>query len=651
MFKKLFKREFTNENYTQELLKDHHNYKWLEEGLDTKLIDINYQNNKNDTFLMVCLKRNKYDAALWLLKMGADPTIKNNEYKTAIDIAIEKSKTDIVEQLIQHEKLNVNQKDEYGRSLLQNIIISGNFTMAKTLIKGGADINTLDNKGRHILYDALAYGDLTFVHHLLTYKNIELNDFDEDGNTLLQHPQAEQNDMLAKDLLVAGCDPTALNAKGESYLFNTVMRGAEAEEIVQIALKYGANVNERTLSKNTIMMELVLEASKLINKDERKKESLLRSVVKMLNYGGDINALDAKGETGLFNAVKIRDVELIAFLLKAGIDPNIQNPQGETVLEFLLYDAMEYSQIIKILLVYKIEPKLKNKHGQNAYEVLTNIILHLAESVVIKDTHLVSLIDPDGLYMNVVQLLLDNEKEEEGEKYILEVLDSSDDPLFFKPLMNDNFALFSLYTKYNINLHMLNKKGHNIFFSYVLRVFENNKDSSLICKNFQENISSLISRKVDKDFKDSLGWTILHKVLSTQCNIKLFNILVKTVRFDYSITDNLGRSVIHNAVWSDKQDVIKIVHKVSPSTINIEDIYGIPPIYYAALLGSKELVKIFFELGANINSLSKIDPKAIKKFKPMLKNLKILTEEIEDLSVLQRNESLIEQIEKKFTVS
>jgi len=651
LFKKLFKREFTNENYTQELLKDHHNYKWLEEGLDTKLIDINYQNNKNDTFLMVCLKRNKYDAALWLLKMGADPTIKNNEYKTAIDIAIEKSKTDIVEQLIQHEKLNVNQKDEYGRSLLQNIIISGNFTMAKTLIKGGADINTLDNKGRHILYDALAYGDLTFVHHLLTYKNIELNDFDEDGNTLLQHPQAEQNDMLAKDLLVAGCDPTALNAKGESYLFNTVMRGAEAEEIVQIALKYGANVNERTLSKNTIMMELVLEASKLINKDERKKESLLRSVVKMLNYGGDINALDAKGETGLFNAVKIRDVELIAFLLKAGIDPNIQNPQGETVLEFLLYDAMEYSQIIKILLVYKIEPKLKNKHGQNAYEVLTNIILHLAESVVIKDTHLVSLIDPDGLYMNVVQLLLDNEKEEEGEKYILEVLDSSDDPLFFKPLMNDNFALFSLYTKYNINLHMLNKKGHNIFFSYVLRVFENNKDSSLICKNFQENISSLISRKVDKDFKDSLGWTILHKVLSTQCNIKLFNILVKTVRFDYSITDNLGRSVIHNAVWSDKQDVIKIVHKVSPSTINIEDIYGIPPIYYAALLGSKELVKIFFELGANINSLSKIDPKAIKKFKPMLKNLKILTEEIEDLSVLQRNESLIEQIEKKFTVS
>ena len=268
--KKLFKREFTNENYTQELLKDHHNYKWLEEGLDTKLIDINYQNNKNDTFLMVCLKRNKYDAALWLLKMGADPTIKNNEYKTAIDIAIEKSKTDIVEQLIQHEKLNVNQKDEYGRSLLQNIIISGNFTMAKTLIKGGADINTLDNKGRHILYDALAYGDLTFVHHLLTYKNIELNDFDEDGNTLLQHPQAEQNDMLAKDLLVAGCDPTALNAKGESYLFNTVMRGAEAEEIVQIALKYGANVNERTLSKNTIMMELVLEASKLINKDEQK---------------------------------------------------------------------------------------------------------------------------------------------------------------------------------------------------------------------------------------------------------------------------------------------------------------------------------------------------------------------------------------------
>lgn len=653
MLKKLFQKKFTIENFLEMLLGEHQNFEWLKEAIDTKEVDIDHQDNTGNTFLIICLKKRKYKNALWLLEQGADPTIKNKEHKDAMDIAIEKDRNEIVKRLLKHKKIDINQRDDYGRSLLQNLVISGNLTMAKTLIEGGADINNLDNRRRHLIHDALSYGDYTFVRYLLSLENIELNAMDEEGNTLMQHPQIEQNDILAKELMISGCDPTKLNTKGESYLYKAALRGAEAESIIDVALAHGANVNERTLSENTIMMELVLRASELTAKvDLPLRKSLLRNVEEMIEHGGDINALDSNGETGLFNAIALRDTELISFLLQHGIDPNIKNPRGQTVLEMILYDAMEYVDIIKLLLVYGIDPKIKNKDGECAFEILTNIILHIDGSVPIKDEHLVSLIDPDGLYIELVQLLLQHEKtqieDDDETEYILDFLDSHGNPLFFKPLMYNNFALFSLYIKNGTNIHMLNSQRYNIFFAYVVWVFERNNDSPNVCKHFRDNLSSLVSRKVDKDFKDSLGWTVLHKVTATECNLKLFNILVSTVKFNYEITDNLGRTVIHNCVWHDKAEIIKLVHKVSPKTINAEDSYNITAIYYAALLGNKKLVSLFFNLGATITNSGPIDKRAIKKFKPMLKNLEKLQENVNDEVELNKYKTIANMIEKKF---
>jgi ankyrin repeat protein len=648
MFKKLFKKKFTNDNFLHELLAERPKEDWLNEALKSGEIDINYQDKSQNTFLMNSLKKGNFKSAVWLIKNKANPSILDKDHKAAIDIAIQKNKIVVVDELLKLKEVDINQKDEYGRSILQNIIVSGNFMMAKALIKGGANINTLDNKGKHIVYDALSFGDHSFVRHLLTYDGIELNDIDKDGNTLMQHPQIEQDDTLAKDLLIAGADPTILNAKGESYLYKTALRGSEVHPIIDIALKHGANVNALTISNNTIMMELILRASEVPAKNLNYRESLLTTVSKMLEFHGNINALDAKRESGLFNAVKLRDLDLIHFLLNGGININIQNPKGETVLELLVYRGMEHSDIIKLLLTRGIEPKLKNKKGQTIFEVLTNLILMKEGNLDLEDETLLPLFDQDALYINLAQIFLENEKIEKGHKFILDVVDSGGNPLFFKPLMYDNFALFSLYTKYEINIHQLNKQSHNIFFAYVSKVFENNDASSSICKNFQNNISSLISRKIDKDFKDSLGWTILHKVVSTECNIKLFKILTDVVHFDYGITDNLGRTVIHNAVWRDNVDVIKMIHRHSSKIINKEDIYGITPIYYAALLGNQILVSQFFDLGASISINTEVSIKAIKKFKPMLKNLITLCENIEDLALEQRMNSLRSEIETKF---
>jgi len=45
--------------------------------------------------------------------------------------------------------------------------------------------------------------------------------------------------------------------------------------------------------------------------------------------------------------------------------------------------------------------------------------------------------------------------------------------------------------------------------------------------------------------------------VGTPCDEKLFDILTTVVPFNYTIVDQLGRSVIHNAVWGNKKNIIK----------------------------------------------------------------------------------------------
>ncbi|MEA2017548.1 MAG: ankyrin repeat domain-containing protein, partial [Campylobacterota bacterium] len=117
MLGELFKREHSNVTFLQEILHKEPNWDWLIEGLDKEIIDINHQDKDGNTFLIKCLKVSKFKSAVWLINHNADTTIKNNDKKTAINIAIEKNNLIVVKELLDLNKIDVNQKDIDGRSL------------------------------------------------------------------------------------------------------------------------------------------------------------------------------------------------------------------------------------------------------------------------------------------------------------------------------------------------------------------------------------------------------------------------------------------------------------------------------------------------------------------------------------------------------
>ena len=649
MIKKLFKKEHSNETFGLELTKKKFDENWLLEGLKSDYIDINHKDKNGDTYLTKAVKEGKYNAAEWLIKNGADINLRDNQGKNALEIAVEKNNLPIVKGLLDLGKIDVNQKDMSGRSLLQNVVVWGNHQMAKILLKYGADVNSVDNYGRIVLYDALAYGDQGFLRYLLSLDKLNINHIDEEGNTLMQYPEVTKNDSIAKDILVAGIDSTITKKDEESFLYKTMVRDdKDSQSVFDVALEHKANVNERALNGNTLLVELIYIASMLSKNEKAKRALYLERAKEMIAHHGDLNLLDPNGETILFHAVRLMDMELINFLLTYGIDPNVQDATGKPALEYAIYYGLEEIDLILLLINHGANPKLKNKHGKCIYEVLNDIILHQYGTKTIDEKDVVAKIEKNGQYIEIVKKLLEiNNSAEHVEK--IDYLDSTGDPLFFKPLIYDHFILFKVYIKFGFNIHAKNKANHNIFFEYVLKVFEKNDNSLKACENFQHNLTNLISSKIDKNYQDALGWTILHKVVGTACDEKLFDILTKVVPFDYTIVDKLGRSVIHNAVWGNKKNIIKKIATHSKESINIEDNYNILPLVYAALLGNKEIVLEFLRLGSFIHSKKKIEAKAIKKFSPMLKNLEKLTQDVEDLSDLKNLKTVADQVKKDFS--
>jgi len=639
----LFNKEHTNHTFYYELLKRQKDEKWLEEGLKSEYIDINHQDKDGNTFLINCLKAGKFQSVEWLIKHGADITIKNKDRKAAIHIAIEKNSLPVVKGLLELGKIDVNERDIDGRTLLQNVIVFGNHKMAKLLIHNGTEINNKDIHERNVLYDALSFGDVNFLRYLLEMEELERNYLDEYGKSLMQHPEVLKNKQIAITLIEHGVDPTLLPETGESYLLTKILQAdEEAIEILKSAVANNVNIDAQTQSGHTLLMVVISTIADLHNKDEIKRKALFQLAEEMLYHGGDIHTINHH-ETGIFHAVEKRDTELLSFLLKAKIDPNMQNEHGDTILFDVIYDGTKSLNLIKLFIKYGIDPNIKNKDGHCVYELLNDIILHLFGTKKIAEKGILEKIDPKGDYIYIIQELLKNDTKRDHN-----YLDSTGNPLFFQPLLYNHHQLFRLYINNKFDIHAKNHSNHNIFFEYILNVFKTNDSSPQACKDFESSLSSLISFKVNQNYQDALGWTALHKIISDHGNETLFNILIKIVAFDYRKRDNLGRTPLHNAVWSNSKFVIKKIHSIEPSVINIPDGYNILPITYAALLGNQELVLLFLELGSNISTDDNIAPSAIKKFTPMLKNLAKLNHNIKNLSDKLHIETLIDQVEKDF---
>ncbi|MEA3352998.1 MAG: ankyrin repeat domain-containing protein [Campylobacterota bacterium] len=437
--------------FLDELLSEDFNKKRLEKLLNSTNIDINYQNSNKETFLHTCIEKRKIKAAIWLLNnhVSVDKTDKNG--KTPFDIAIELNQHRVIDKILEISDVDINRKDQFGRSLLQDAVVLGDHEMAKILLEHGANINSKDNKGRHVLYDALSYGNIEFIDYLLTFKNLDLNNVDIEQNTILHHNFVKENDDLAIKFMQHGANPNIKDKEGNTYLSITALKGIESFYIIEEAIKLGFNISARVADENTILIEVISTFSKLSDNDEDRRYSLYLMSKKLIEHGIDINAVNSKNENALFQAVKVGNVDQTAMLLGSGIEVNLQNIYGETALSLAAYGGVEKLDIVSLLLQYNADPTVMDKKGKTLFEVLNEIILSNHDKKKLIDNDILKYALGGTKFIHVLKELLHHNKRE------LNFLDSTGKPLFFTPLLYNSLPLFKLYTKAGLNLHALTK--------------------------------------------------------------------------------------------------------------------------------------------------------------------------------------------------
>ena len=195
--------------------------------------DIHIVNEDNRTALYKLLYDGKIDIVLSLLSKGVDPHITDKHKNTLLHIASIKDAIFLAKTLIEQYEVDVNAKNKRLSTPVHLAKTSG---MVETLQSLGADIHTLDYKGRSALHRASFHGHISaveaFVKNTATIhakdskKNTPLH-FASRGSVvhlLVNHGA----DIFAKNIF--GDTPLQTNVfyKNESSVFALIQRGANS---------------------------------------------------------------------------------------------------------------------------------------------------------------------------------------------------------------------------------------------------------------------------------------------------------------------------------------------------------------------------------------------------------------------------------------
>ena len=627
--------------FIKELYQNELNINVLEKLLNSNKFSINHLDENKNSFLNLCLLKNKSKSAQWLISQGINVELKNNKNQDAVIISMSKDNHLMLKYLIENSNVDINQLDNEQRTLLQNAVIQGQSKIVEILILNGVDVNNIDKNNRNVAFDAISYGDEHIIDSILQLEDLDLNVMDHSGETILHKKEIIDDEELCKKLIQNGADPTICDFNGNNLLCNMALRGMDGMAIIDIAVSSGYSLNAPVKNNNTILMEALAVFYKLPLGEKDRRDSLLNMASSLVQKGVDINALNQYGENALFEAVRNNNYESCLFLLENKININKQNRLRQTPLLLACYKGIDYLDIILLLLHKGANPTIKNELNQDILETLNQLVLHVRGHKTIKNGFLLMYLNTNGQYLRVLKEVIENSK------FNIKKLDSFHQPLFFNAILFGDYELFKLYIVNGFDINQTNKKGLNIFYVYVNFAFTINR----YFDTFRPMLIRLIQEKVDIGNTDDNGKSIFSKVIKENTNEKLYGDLLDVCRFKYDSQDIQGRTFMHYAVLNKNIEIVKMIYLKDIEVVNISDNYGILPITYAALMGYFNIVEYVLSHN-NIHIKSgKVIPLAVKqKFTPMLKNLDNLKTKTVDTDMIRKITILTDQVKSDFSL-
>eukprot|EP00833_Pecoramyces_ruminatium_P007239 jgi/Orpsp1_1/1181271/evm.model.c7180000076561.1 len=327
-------------------------------------------------------------------KENIDVNIIENGY-TLLTLSYELNYKNIFKNLVVRNKVNKNQIDGNGKTILYYAIDKEDIETIENLIIYDADINLEDNEGNTPIFYAVEKKNLSIIK-LLNENGVKIDIKNKDGKSLLDYTNdskireyllhigayydsnialyyaiIEGNFKIVKDLLEKGksLNLDEINIRGDSPLISVIKSGSfsqtEKESIINLMIQNGTNVdlNDKrgnspityAIKNNNVEVVNILIKNKAnldqMNQDKSTPLTIainnnnINMVKLLIDSGADVNKL----ESIIFLACDKNKTEIFSYLIEHGANCNVKDNNGTPLLLLAIRNNINFDCIKKLV--------------------------------------------------------------------------------------------------------------------------------------------------------------------------------------------------------------------------------------------------------------------------------------------------------------
>jgi ankyrin repeat protein len=297
-----------------------------------------------------------------LLENDADPTVKDDEGRTPLLLAIKGNYGEVASALVRAgADPSTPYVDDDGEShdLLFDAIMVENEEFAKLLIEKGADIYHKDEKKVSTLLQASHRG-LSDVVKMLLEKNAAngkseyINEASDEGITPLTAAASEGHTEVVKILAEGKAEIDAKDADGTNAVMAAAAKGHL--DVVSELLKAGAKVNEQNSDGHTALMFAYNGKNQVETLWERYSQFVTDA-----EDDGKPEPVDDGGTGPVIREALDNHTALVELLIKNGADEKLKDKEGHTAKDFDFHPDTDAEVLDKETKAEKFRDESKNE--------------------------------------------------------------------------------------------------------------------------------------------------------------------------------------------------------------------------------------------------------------------------------------------------
>ncbi|XP_063923860.1 putative ankyrin repeat protein RF_0381 [Zophobas morio] len=308
------------------------------------------------------VEKNNFEIIEYLIKKSPDLHCNTTNKVTPLIAAIRSNCTLQVIDILIKRGAEVNEKDAFGRTPLNQALSLNKDEIVQLLLVSGADVSQCDDCGRLPITLAVVNNRLEIVK-LLFSKGADINQFDRNGDCALAVAQRLN-------------DPSILNYFEEKVAARTVRQ----KEFVNYK-KLKVQGTRKTTIKLVTKVDTVPKEEQ--TSEDALKEETLQDVTSFLQ-GKNVNQTDDQGFTLLARAIQSQNIKVVQCLLTLNAN-SCKTVNGQTPLQLAV--KTQNLQIVQLLLQHGAEHTIQTA---------------LFEAVILGDLQIVNLLMTKNVELNVI---------------------------------------------------------------------------------------------------------------------------------------------------------------------------------------------------------------------------------------------------------